>query len=79
MERYKTLNNQYCKDIIRHACNGNLRAVYMKLYNTYDLLDYTVVARLYYLLLDIAPLTLDVYKTLPLEVQSFFNSLWLHK
>lgn len=79
MEKFKTLNNQYCKDIVRHACNGHYRAVYMTLYNCYDYLEEHVVVRLHNFLIEIAPLTLDVFKTLPYEVQSFYNTLWLRK
>ena len=79
MEKYKTLNDCIAKDIIRHACLGKTRIVYMLLYNYRDAFVDDVYHRICGIIGDIAPLTLDVFKTLPYEVQYYYNSLWLNK
>ena len=77
MEKFKTLNNRICRDIIRNACCGCHRAVYMYLYNYRDALTDDVYMRLCTIINELSPLTLDIYITLPNEVQSYFNQLWL--
>ena len=77
MEKFKTLNNHLCKSIINHACCGNYRAVYMLLYNCSDMITTELFIRLYNICFEIAPLTSDVYKTLPNEVKTYYNQLWL--
>lgn len=79
MEKYKTLNNFVAKEIIRLACIGCNRAVYMMLYNYKDAFVEEVYHRICTVVGDIAPLTLQVFKSLPYEVQSYFNVLWLNK
>lgn len=77
MEKFKTLNNALCKDIIRQSANGNIRAVYMLLYNSADMMTDELFVRVYNLVFEIAPLTLDVFKSLPNNVKSYYNTLWL--
>ena len=79
MEKFKTLNNRLCRDIIRNACCGCYRAVYMYLYNCHDMLDDDVYVRLCTIINELCPLTYDIYLTLPNEVQSYYSQLWLLK
>lgn len=76
MEKYKTLNNCVAKDIIRHACLGKNRIVYMLLYNYRDAFIDEVYHRICTIVCDIAPLTMDVYKTLPYEVQAYYSAIY---
>ena len=77
MEKFKTLNNRLARDIIRNAVTGNNRAVYMALYNCHDAFTDDVYHRICELVGEFAPLTLDIYLTLPLVVQNYYNILWL--
>ena len=76
MEKYKTLNNCVAKDIIRHACLGKNRVVYMLLYNYRDAFIDEVYHRICTVVGEIAPLTFDILKSLPYEVQYYYNSLY---
>lgn len=76
MEHFKTLNNHICKLIIYNAVSGNYRAVYLLIYNYHDLLCDELFVRVYNLCYEIAPLTLDVYNTLPNDVKSYYSQLW---
>ena len=77
MEKFKTLNNLVARTIVRNAVCGNYRAVYMLLYNYSDAFVDDIYHRLFEIVGDFAPLTLDIYKTLPIEVQNYYNILWL--
>lgn len=76
MDKYKTLNNSTARDIIRNACVGNYRAVYMLIYNNRDSFVDDVFHRLCTIVGEFAPLTLGVLKKLPYEVQSYYNSIY---
>ena len=74
---FKTLNNCIARDIVRNAVCGNYRVVYMLLYNYRDAFIYEIYHRLCEIVGEFAPLTLDIFKSLPYEVQSYYNCLWL--
>lgn len=76
MEKYKTLNNFVAKEIIRLACVGCFRAVYMLLYNNRDAFVDEVYHRICKVVFEIAPITLDILKSLPYEVQHYYNRLY---
>ena len=76
MEKFKTLNNRVCKDIIRNACIGSHRAVYMLIYNHYDLFSDQLLERIFKIVSELCPI-LDVYSSLPFIVQTFYNQKWL--
>lgn len=76
MEKFKTLNNSFARDIVMSACYGKGRSVFMLLYHAHDLFTDELYQRVLSLVLEICPLTMEIYKTLPFEVQNFFNSLW---
>lgn len=78
MEKFKTLNNHICKSIVRDACNGHYRAVYMMIYNLHESMSEDLLVRVYNLCYELCPLTLDIFETLPEVVKSYYNSLWLH-
>ena len=71
MEKFKTLNNHLCKFIIYQACCGNCRAVYMLIYNIDEMITTDVLERLYHVCMEIAPMTIDVFRTLPNEVKNY--------
>lgn len=77
MEKFKTLNNSRARDIVRSACQGKGRSVFLQLYHAHDLFTDELYQRVLSLVLEICPLTLEIYKSLPFEVQNFFNQLWL--
>lgn len=68
MEKFKTLNNSRVRDIIRSACYGKGCSVFLQLYHAYDLFTDELYLRVMSLVLEICPLTTDVYKTLPFDV-----------
>ena len=76
MEKYKTLNNFAAKEIIRLACVGCNRAVYMLLYNYRDAFIDEVYHRICTVVGEVAPLTLDILKSLPYEVQHYYNRIY---
>ena len=76
MEKFKTLNNSVCKDIIRNAVGGCHRAVYMLIYNYHDAFTDDLFVKLYNLCYEFCPMSLELFKTLPLEVQNWYNVLW---
>ena len=79
MEKFKTLNNSLCKDIFRNAVNGSIRAVYIRIFNCHDMMTDELFERVLNLVLEICPLSLEIYKSLPFDVQSYYNSLWLSR
>lgn len=78
MEKFKTLNNGRCKDIINLAAVGKSRQAYILLYNSVELLTDELFKRVFAFCNEIAPL-LVVFKTLPFNVQNYYNQLWLRK
>lgn len=78
MERYKTLNNRIARDIIRYACIGSYRAVYMLLYNYRDAFEDDVHHRLCEIISELSPLNYEIYSSLPNIVQNYYNQLWLN-
>lgn len=50
---------------------------YMRFFNQHKMLVNSVAERLYKLLCELAPLTLEIYKTLPLTVQNFYNAIYM--
>lgn len=76
MERYKTLNNWIARDIIRQACAGNYRSVYMLIYNCHNAFEPDVFHRLCKIVVEFAPLTIDIYKSLPYEVQAYYSAAY---
>lgn len=76
MEKFKTLNNHRVRQILHCACASQTRAVYMMLFNSRELFTNDLFTRVYYILFDMCPFTLDIYKSLPLEVQQYYNTLW---
>lgn len=76
MEKFKTLNNQRVRQILYCACSSQSRAVYMLLYNSRDMFTQELFMRVYNILFDLCPFTLDLYQSLPNEVQSYYNQLW---
>lgn len=76
MEKFKTLNNSRARDIVLSACKGNGRSVFLQLYHAHDLFTDELYLRVMSLVLEICPLTTDVYKTLPFDVQRYFYLLW---
>lgn len=77
MEKFKTLNNSRARDIVISACRGKGRSVFLQLYHAYDLFTDELYQRVFSLVMEICPLTMEIYKTLPYDVQNFFNQLWL--
>lgn len=78
MEKYKTLNNRIAREIIRYACIGSYRAVYMLLYNYRDAFVDEVYYRICTIISELAPLNYEIYSTLPKCVQNYFNQQWLN-
>ena len=78
MVKHKTLNNFKAREIIRCACSGNYRSVYMYLYNFRDDFTDEIYHRICTLVGELAPLTLEIYKSLPYEVQNHYNQLWIN-
>lgn len=79
MEKFKTLNNQLVRQILNCACSCQSRAVYMMLYNSVDYFTEDLFTRVYNILFDMCPLTLEIYNSLPNDVQTFYSCLWLRK
>ena len=79
MEKFKTLNNHRVRQILYCACSCQSRAVYMMLYNSIDYFTEDLFARVYNILFDMCPLTLDIYNSLPFEVQNYYSQLWMRK
>lgn len=77
MEKFKTLNNHLCRQIINSASVGNYRAVYMQIFNSREMMTDELFVRVYNICYELAPMTLQVYKTLPNDVKAYYNNLWL--
>lgn len=77
MEQFKTMNNAVCKSVLYLACYNKTRMAYMRFFNQHEMLNNSVADRLYKLLCELAPLTIDIFKTLPLSVQNFYNAIYL--
>ena len=77
MEKFKTLNNHRVRQILFCACSNQARAVYLMLYNSRDYFTDDLIARVHNILIDMCPLTIDLFESLPVGVQSFYNQLWL--
>lgn len=78
MEKFKTLNNHRVRQILFCACANQRRAVYLMLYNSRDYFTDELFTRVHNILIDMCPFSIDLFESLPVNVQSYYNQLWMN-